>query len=165
MGRLNAWFLRIRQNHALEHATMCLLSRDDPQLHLAGRSDWNGFCLYGPVETQAVIKAVAEALSRLKRDERWLALHPRCGTNLAVTSALVGVAAFAAAASSARSFFGRLLRVLLAVVAAWIVAQPLGAAVQRECTTTANLDGVRVRLVRREIRGGVVVHRIVIARD
>jgi len=165
MGRRDSIILRIRQNHALEHATMYLLSRDDPTLRLVGRSDWDGFSLYGAVATPAVLKAVVEALGRLKHDESWLALHPRCGTNMAVSAALVSVAAYVAAVSPARSPLGRLLRVLLATCAALIVARPLGAAVQREITTSADLEGVHVRLVRREAKGRLTAHRIVITRD
>ncbi len=48
-----------------------------------GRTVWNGFVIYGDVDSATLAGAAAEALRRLQADEHWLALHPRCGTNLA----------------------------------------------------------------------------------
>ncbi len=83
----------VRQNHALEHATMHILNRRYPYLRLMGRSSLSGFYLYGALDTQELADAVSEALLRLQQGERHLAIHPRCGTNLAVTSVLAGAAA------------------------------------------------------------------------
>ena len=79
---------RVRQNHALEHATMHVLSRRNPYLTLMGRSTPSGFVLYGDVAAQEIANAATEALALLQQGQEHLAVHPRCGTNLAVTSIL-----------------------------------------------------------------------------
>ena len=74
---------RVRRNHALEHATIHVLSQHDRTLRLVGRSSPSGFHIYGQVDTQVLASAVSEALVRLQSGEVELAVHPRCGTNLA----------------------------------------------------------------------------------
>ncbi|MHB0857519.1 MAG: DUF6391 domain-containing protein [Anaerolineae bacterium] len=160
----NSTITHIRQNHALEHATMHALTRAQPGLHLVGRSDWNGFSLYGTVETSVVLRAVAEALSALKNGESWLAVHPRCGTNLA-TSALLIAGGLWAGWSAPKSRATRMVTMMAAALVASMVAAPLGLAVQRHVTTTADLASVYVEVVRREQQAGIIVHRIQVARD
>ncbi|NLG48833.1 MAG: hypothetical protein GX552_01825 [Chloroflexi bacterium] len=155
---------QVRQNHALEHATIHLLSNKQPDLRLVGRSDLKGFWLYGDVDTCAVADAVIEALERLNRNEYWLATHPRCGTNLATTALVTGGAAYAAAMLPTRSWFTRLVRVALAVAVALLTVRPLGLTVQRHVTTTADMSGMRVRSVLRRMAGKVVVHRVLLTR-
>ncbi|MER3469342.1 MAG: hypothetical protein C4314_05250, partial [Thermoflexus sp.] len=58
---------RIRRNHALEHATVHLLSQRFPGQPMAGRSTPSGFYLYGNVPMEAVVAAAHEALERLRR--------------------------------------------------------------------------------------------------
>ncbi|MFI5270194.1 MAG: DUF6391 domain-containing protein, partial [Chloroflexota bacterium] len=38
---------RLRQNHALEHATMAILQQRDPRARIIARSTSRGFKLYG----------------------------------------------------------------------------------------------------------------------
>lgn len=154
----------IRQNHALEHATMHVLTRRNPYTRLAGRSTHSGFFIYGPISTQEVADAATDALSRLQQGEAHLAVHPRCGTNLAVTSILAGTAAFSASLGRPRSKLDRLpLALTLATVAA-IVAQPLAHQIQERLTTSPEVDGLHIAEVARQERGNIVIHKIVVGR-
>ncbi|MBM3187403.1 MAG: hypothetical protein FJZ90_01625, partial [Chloroflexi bacterium] len=96
---LQAITRRIRQNHALEHATMHLLARTQGPLRLVGRSDWRGFWLYGVVPTEAVRSAAHEALARLHAGEADMAVHARCGTNIVVAALLAGTGVALASAA------------------------------------------------------------------
>jgi len=49
---------RIRRNHGLEHATINILSERFPNTTLIGRSDRQGFYLYGQVSTEALRQAI-----------------------------------------------------------------------------------------------------------
>ena len=153
---------QVRRNHALEHATIHVLSRNHPGIHLVGRSDWKGFWLYGEVDTLEVADATMEALERLQRKEHWLATHPRCGTNLATSALLTGSVAYLAAISPARSRLAHFARVASAITLGLLVGRPLGMAVQRHITTTADVDNVRVHAVLRRMAGQVVVHRVLL---
>jgi len=52
--------------------------------------------------------------------------------------------------------------VVMAMLAACAVARPLGLAAQQYITTTCMLDKVRIRVLRREPKGKLVVHRIAV---
>ena len=80
---------RIRQNHALEHATITILSGMVPDLRVSARSSSNGFIVFGDVDLGMLRRALDEALRRLQAGETELAIHPNCGTNLAVGVSLV----------------------------------------------------------------------------
>jgi hypothetical protein len=155
----------IRQNHALEHATMHVLTRRNPYTRLAGRSTHSGFLIYGPVSTEEVAAATAEALSRLQRGEAHLAVHPRCGTNLAVTSILAGTAAFSATLGRPRSKLDRLPLALTFATIAAIVAQPLAHQVQERLTTSPEVNGLHIAGIARRERGSIVVHKVVVGRE
>ncbi|MDE3078024.1 MAG: hypothetical protein KGJ86_21585, partial [Chloroflexota bacterium] len=75
---------RVRQNHALEHATIAILQERDPYVRLIGRSNHRGFRLYGTAAVDDVQQAVDEALRRLRLGDHHLAITTRCGTNVAV---------------------------------------------------------------------------------
>ena len=87
--------LMLRQVHALEHATVWVLSESksptnvqvDNEL-LGGLSTDQGFYLYGEVNISDLRRAVRLALQRLTSGEWDLAVHPRCGTNLSVAMLL-----------------------------------------------------------------------------
>jgi len=123
----------VRQNHALEHATIVLLSRKYPDVRLAGISFAAGFFVFGDVPTEAVFPAAQEALNLLRTTSPELAIHERCGTNLAVTAMLTGLSAMTVA--RLRRPFGTANNVILATTAAMILSRPLGLSVQRHVTT------------------------------
>jgi hypothetical protein len=155
----------VRQNHALEHATIHILSRRAPYTRIVGRSTFAGYLIYGSLATEEVASAASEALARLQQGEAHLAVHPRCGTNLAVTSIMAGTAAFGATLGRPRSKLDRLPLALMAATLAAIVAQPLAHRIQEEVTTSPEVDGVYIASVTRQERGSLVVHKIVIGRE
>lgn len=155
----------VRQNHALEHATMHVLSWHDPFLQLMGRSTATGFLIYGQVDTQALANATSEALCRLQGGEARLAVHPRCGTNLAVTSLLAGTAAFGSSLGRTRSRFDRLPVALMAATVAALLAQPLAYRVQEDITTSPHVDGLYIQSITRQQRGRMISHKVVTGRS
>jgi hypothetical protein len=118
------------------------------------------------VPTEAVEKAVAEALRRMRNGEHHLAVHPNCGTNLLTTGLLVSlVGLIGMAGSSRRDSFNRLPMVMLAMMFAVLYSQPLGMNLQRYFTTEGDpgdLDIVQVTRSRFTIPliGSLTVHRV-----
>jgi hypothetical protein len=149
----------IRRNHALEHATVHLLSRRGPYGQVMGRTTTDGFYIYGPVETKEVAAAASEALARLRAGEHELAIHPRCGTNLAVAGLLAGLSSFLAWGGKGRRLT-KLPRLLLAATIAVIAAQPLGLLVQERLTTSTDLEEVTIKGVTHQKVGGMVIHKV-----
>ncbi len=156
-------FLRsVRQNHALEHATIHVLSSRHPHARMAGRSTTSGYYIYGSMPTQVVASAASEALARLQQGEAHLAVHPRCGTYLAVTSVAAGAAAFVAGQGRSRSRLDRLPIALMAATIASLVAQPLAGRIQEDITTTPDVEGLSIQGVTRHEYGSRVFHKITV---
>ncbi|NLA79214.1 MAG: hypothetical protein GX853_00475, partial [Chloroflexi bacterium] len=84
---------RLRRNHALEHATMQVLSKRYPGLRMAGISNPKGFYMVADLPTELMTDATLEARKRLQDGEADLAVHPNCGTNLAVSGAIASAVA------------------------------------------------------------------------
>jgi hypothetical protein len=138
----------VKQNHALEHATIVLLSKKFPDVRLAGISFASGFFVFGDVPPEAILPAAREALTLLRSTKPELAIHERCGTNLAVAGMLTGLSAMTVA--KMRKPFNTANNVILASTAALILARPLGLTVQRYFTTqtpnaTMTITGVKQR--------------------
>jgi len=150
----------IRRNHALEHATIHVLSEKHPALRVMGRSDWSGFTIFGIVMTEELTSAVSDALQRLRAGECQLAVHPHCGTNLATGMVLAGLASASALSGKRRSRFEKGLQLLIGLSAAFVLAQPLGARVQEQITTSADVAGLRVVGIRCNERGNLTIHRV-----
>jgi hypothetical protein len=54
----------VRRHHAIEHATVTVLTERDPSLRLVGRSDTTGFYIYGEVTRDALNNAAQRAHAR-----------------------------------------------------------------------------------------------------
>lgn len=134
--------LMLRQVHALEHATVWVLSETPGHQHpqdnetLGGLSTNQGFYLYGKVNPARLQRAVGLALHRIKHGEWELAVHPRCGTNLSVTMALTASLAFGAHLLLPRGPIEQLVGIGLATTTAASLAPDLGSITQRYITTS-----------------------------
>jgi Domain of unknown function (DUF6391) len=138
--------LMARQVHALEHATVWVLSEmahhrlADPDLapdneSLGGLSTDQGFYLYGQVSREDLQRAVNRALERLRGGEWDLAVHPRCGTNLSVSLMVTAGFILGAHLLLPRGPLSQLLGVGLAASTAFQIAPDLGMSAQKYLTT------------------------------
>jgi hypothetical protein len=154
---------RLRRNHALEHATIHVLSQRHPKTRVVGRSTHKGFLLYGDLPTERVLVAAKEAARRLQEGQRHLAIHPSCGTNFVASGVLSGLGAFAVLTPRRRDWrewLRRLPMVFLLGTLGVILGQQLGPVLQTTVTTDPDVGQVQVAGIIREERGGLVVHRI-----
>ena len=139
--------LTLRQVHALEHATVWVLSgassATDPNTatnpvdndSLGGVSTDQGFYLYGQVNTADLRRAVHLALERIQQGEWNLAVHPRCGTNLSVGMLLTAGLSLGIHLALPRGPIEQLLGIGLATTTAAQLAPDLGKLAQRYVTT------------------------------
>lgn len=149
----------LRQVHALEHATVWLLSNHPeistestryPQLQddgrLSGLSTHYGFYLYGPATTARIKWAAATALDRLKAGDSHLAIHPRCGTNVAAQLLLTSGIAMGLSSLLPKRPLEQLAGLGLSAAAARLLAPDIGTWCQENLTTAIphNLQLVQV---------------------
>ena len=151
----------VRRHHAIEHATVTLLTERDPSLWIVGRSDTTGFQIYGDVEREALSDAAHRALARLQEGERALAIHPRCGTNLVIAGLLTALAAVLAVGRKPR--WDKIPNVILATTFAAFVAQPLGMLAQERVTTSPDVCGARIIGIHESRMGQSKVQRVEIS--
>ena len=143
---------RLRQNHALEHATIAILEQHHPGVRVIARSTSRGFKLWGTAGEVQVRRAVEEALRRLGSGESQLAIAPKCGTTIAV-GVLVGTLGIWLN-EFMRSPRQKLLLAMATSLAIAVSAQPVGLLAQRHITTKSGLGSLQVRSVRgRTVRG------------
>ncbi|MEM7761388.1 MAG: DUF6391 domain-containing protein [Cyanobacteria bacterium P01_A01_bin.40] len=142
-------FLIIRQVHALEHATVWMLSNSvnakrtkfatnylsaDNET-IGGLSTDQGFYIYGEINPLKLRQAVNKALTRLQQGEWNLALHPRCGTNSSVAAVLTAGMAITAHFTLPRSPLHQIMGIGLAAMTANYLAPDIGIYVQKYVTT------------------------------
>ena len=143
------YILRVRRNHALEHATIHILNQRNYKL--SGRSGAGGFILLGDVPTEQVESAAIEALRRMKAGERKLAIHPNCGTNLVTTAFLATAVAFLGfAGRGLRRSWERFPTMMVAMMAVVLLSMPLGLSLQKHFTTEGDLGDMELVSVKRE---------------
>jgi hypothetical protein len=141
--------LALRQVHALEHATVWILSERNPRLPrgassnfqvdnelLGGLSTDQGFYLYGEVNISDLRRAVMVALQRLTSGEWDLAVHPRCGTNMSVAMLLTAGLAVGMHLVLPRGPIEQLFGLGFAATTAAELAPNVGAFAQRYLTTS-----------------------------
>jgi hypothetical protein len=141
--------LMLRQVHALEHATVWVLSESnsanfntrepnevllDNEL-LGGLSTEQGFYLYGEVNISDLRRTVTLARHRLTSGEWDLAVHPRCGTNLSVAMLLTAGLAVGVHLLLPFRPIEQLIGLGLAATTAAELAPDLGSIAQRYLTT------------------------------
>lgn len=151
----------VRRHHAIEHATVTTLTERDSSLRLIGRSDTTGFYIYGEVDRDELNDAAQRALARLQNGESALAIHPRCGTNLAVAGLLTAVAAALTIGRKPR--LDKIPNVILATTFAAFVSQPLGATLQARVTTSPDVRGARIAGIRESQMGQIKAQHVDIA--
>ncbi|MGA7933389.1 MAG: DUF6391 domain-containing protein [Kovacikia sp.] len=155
--------LMVRQVHALEHATVWVLSNTAKSVQagsttplpvdnnsLSGMSTEQGFYLYGEVNAEDLKRAVQVALGRITSGEWDLAVHPRCGTNLSVGMLVTAGLALGASALLPRDPIGQIVGLGLAAATATQITPDLGKLAQRYITTAIpfNLAINRISSVR-----------------
>lgn len=153
----------IRRNHALEHATLHMLSNNLPHTMLMGHSDAGGFWIIGDVPPETLHAAVQEALARLRAGESQLAIHPNCGTNYVTAGTLTGLAGAFAMIGSGKRLSDKLARLPFAAALATIalfVSQPLGLLIQSRLTTYAELGSIEITSITHNHQGPITIHRI-----
>ncbi len=123
----------LRRNHALEHATLNVLTERHGTPVLNGAAVDAGFVLRGWVNPSEVASAAQEGLHRLQAGETELAYHPRCGTSLATGELLTWSALLLALLYAGRLTVAAFL---LIIGISWVLSPFAGKLVQRYLTTT-----------------------------
>ncbi len=150
----------LRRNHALEHATIVVMMEREPGRNLSGFSTDDGFFVQGVRSMEEVDSAARDALRRLRRGQRRLAIHRNCGTTIVAANLLAAVFFLAALGVGIyMNWWPLYLLVVGSVALALLLRVPLSLLLQRFVTTDADLSNAEVGWVElanpQDLRGGV----------
>ena len=150
----------LRRNHALEHATIVVMMEREPGRKLNGFSTDDGFFVQGVRSMEEVDSAAREALRRLRRGQKRLAIHRNCGTTIVAANLLMAVLFLASLGVGIYMDWPLYLMIVGSVIAALLLRVPLSLLLQRFVTTDADLSNAEVGWVEpanpRDLRGGVL---------
>lgn len=131
----------VRRNHAIEHATVNVLEARYGQRALDGFATHDGFRIRGAVDPALLLDAAREALARLQRGDRALAVLPRCSTTLvgsfSLSWLLVTLALLVGTLATA-------INMLLAALLAALTAPMVSTLLQRWLTTSMDVKGMSI---------------------
>ena len=149
----------LRRNHALEHATIVVMMEREPGRRLNGFSTDDGFFVQGVRSMEEVDSAAREALRRLRRGQKRLAIHRNCGTTLVAANLLAAVFFLVALGVGLYMSWPIYLLIVGSVALALLLRVPLSLILQRFVTTDSDLTNAEVGWVEpanpRDLRGGV----------
>ena len=158
----NPMLSRIRRNHALEHASIHVLTEKHKGFSAQGNATTSGFNLniYGRVEDEAVSQAVQEAYDRLQGGEKNLAVHPNCGTVLLTTASVATLSVLTTFGIEQQRqkkkkglrlpvVIGSLPTAIMVATLSLIAAKPLGIYLQERYTVESDLGGMMVVSIER----------------
>ena len=136
----------IRKNHAMEHATIHLLTEALPHVSFAGYSFVKGYWILGKAELQDIQKAAEMAHARLKNGESKLAVHPNCGTNIAMIGLCTAAAAMLTSLGEDEdeSPISRFTAFTTAGMIGALAGRPLGPKVQKNITTDPDVKNLSI---------------------
>jgi hypothetical protein len=133
---------RLRQNHALEHATINVIEEYyGRRLPIAGLANENGFYVRGPVDPAMVEEAARIGLTRLKMGERYLAIHDNCGTSITMVNFISSVVFLLMLFSTGLFNF---FNIFLAMLFANLLGPTLGRIAQRYLTTDTDVSEIGI---------------------
>ena len=149
----------IRKNHAMEHATIHLLAEALPGVTFSGYSFIKGYWILGNTELQEVQKAAEMAYARLKNGEKKLAIHPNCGTNIAMIGLCTAAAAMVTTLGEDEddSSLSRFSAYVTAGMLGALAGKPLGPKVQKNITTDADVKDLSIVSINRSSFRGTPV--------
>ena len=154
----------LRQNHALEHATIAvLLKRLDRKVRLLGYTSPGGYYIFGAIPTETLEQSAKDALRQLREGKEDLAVSSMCGTNLVVAGLAAGMASMIA--GRGHSGWSKFSRMATASMIAAVVAQPLGRLAQKHITTDAEQDNVTSIRVMKKGSGRLTRHKVEVLRS
>jgi uncharacterized protein YqhQ len=151
----------IRRNHAIEHATINVLEQlAGHNLNISGLSREDGFYISGIQNPEMVEDAAIKSLRLLKQGNCHLAIHKRCGTDMAIAN-FVSALIFLILLFTTGMF--SILNIVIALLLSNLISPYLGGYVQKYFTTScdvANMEivGLEFELGRQEEAGMLLRH-------
>ncbi|MFW5787958.1 MAG: DUF6391 domain-containing protein [Bacillota bacterium] len=143
---------RLRKNHALEHATVNVLEKDFGYNRLSGYATENGFYIIGAQDINYVLQGAKQGLQLMRNGQGELAIHDHCGTSRIVAN-FVSAIIFIVLLVTTGQF--SIFNIIIALLLAHMISPVLGKFVQRNFTTTPDVEEMEIDSAKFETNGSV----------
>ncbi|MGD9552692.1 MAG: DUF6391 domain-containing protein, partial [Candidatus Caldatribacteriota bacterium] len=132
----------IRRNHAIEHATINVLEEwAGSHLNISGLSREDGFYIAGIQNPELIERAALQGLNLLKQGNCHLAIHRRCGTDIAIANFVTAlIFLILMIVTGIISIF----YILIALLISNLISPYLGEYVQKYFTTSCDVRNTEI---------------------
>ncbi len=132
----------IRRNHAIEHATINVLEQlSGYRLNISGLSREDGFYIAGIQDPEMVEQSSVQGLTLLKQGNCNLAIHRRCGTDVAIAN-FVSALVFLVLLFTIGMF--SIWSIIVALLLSNLMSPFLGEVVQKYFTISCDVENMEI---------------------
>tara|TARA_B100000686_G_scaffold1981_1_gene2204 strand:- start:207 stop:734 length:528 start_codon:yes stop_codon:yes gene_type:complete len=156
--------LNIRRNHAIEHATVSILTEQISKSAVIGFAVPSGFIIYSKSSKDEILSAANNGLNLMKTGDSEISISQFCGTNLVVAALLTGVSTVLLSKILGKKS-KNILNITNGFLLSALLSKPIGRIVQKYVTTDPNVKHIQIKNSRSLRVGTSYLHFISTAYD
>ena len=151
--------LNIRRNHAIEHATVSILTEQKGKSAVLGFAIPSGFIIYSKSNKDEIVSAANHGLKLMKSGISDISISQFCGTNLVVAALLTGVSTVLLGKILGKKS-KNILNITNGFLLSALLSKPIGRIVQKYVTTDPNVKNIQIENSRSLKVGTFYIHFI-----
>ena len=135
--------LNARRNHAIEHATVSILTEQKLKSAILGFAIPSGFIIYSKSDKDEILSAANHGLKLMKSGVSEISISKFCGTNLVVAAMLTGVSTILLGKILGKKS-KNILNITNGFLLSALLSKPIGQLVQKYVTTDPNVKNIQI---------------------
>ena len=151
--------LNDRRNHAIEHATVSILTEQKVKSAVLGFAIPSGFLIYSKSNKDEIVSAANHGLKLMKSGVYEISISQFCGTNLVVAALLTGVSTVLLGKILGKKS-KNILNITNGFLLSALLSKPIGRIVQKYVTTDPNVKNIQIENSRSLKVGTFYIHFI-----
>ena len=136
--------LNVRRNHAIEHATVSILTEQKIKSAVIGFAIPSGFIIYSKSNKDEILSAANHGLKLMKSGISEISISQFCGTNLVVAALLTGVSTLLLGKILGKKS-KNILNITNGFLLSALLSKPIGRIVQKYVTTDSNVKNIQIK--------------------
>ena len=136
--------LNVRRNHAIEHATVSILTEQKIKSAVIGFAIPSGFIIYSKSNKDEILSAANHGLKLMKSGVSEISISQFCGTNLVVAALLTGVSTLLLGKILGKKS-KNILNITSGFLLSTLLSKPIGRIVQKYVTTDSNVKNIQIK--------------------
>ena len=136
--------LNVRRNHAIEHATVSILTEQKIKSAVIGFAIPSGFIIYSKSNKDEILSAANHGLKLMKSGVSEISISQFCGTNLVVAALLTGASTILLGKILGKKS-KNILNITNGFLLSALLSKPIGRIVQKYVTTDSNVKNIQIK--------------------